>query len=142
MIAWLVMKTGFSAIVIKLLLLLVASGAIFWCIQYWGTKQWEKGQEAGRLYEAKAIEKAKIAVWELREKAIDIEVAQIIKEKESIDAAKAQLAQDRATIARSLKDVLAVTAARKEANNATIIAIPAAQLDSALRSVSGELAIK
>ncbi len=140
MIAWLATRTGLSILAVKLILLAVASGGILYGLRIWGNKQWAKGEAAGRLYEAKAIEKQKQAEWKIKETAIAADAANVAAEKRSVRAAADQLAQDRITIGRTLKDALAGQAAQRNRDYATTANVPDDLLDGAIRTVSRQLA--
>lgn len=114
--------------------------AILYGLRLWGNKQWSKGETQGRQTMAREMEKAKQAEWKAKEDAIATAASDIATEKRSIKVATDQLAQDRITIARGLKDGLASIQARKEANYANVAAVASTDLDSALRTISAELA--
>lgn len=140
MIAWIVAKTGISAIVVKLILCAAALGAVLFALRLYGNRQWYKGQAAGRVYEAKAIEQAKQSEWKIKAAAIAADATKVDAEKAAIKAAADQLAKDRLSIGMDLKTALATQTARKERDYANTASVAPDQLDSAIRTISAELA--
>ena len=140
MISWIAMKLGLPIPAVKLILSAAAIGAICLCLRWYGNRQWYKGETAGRQFVSKELEKRKQTEWKVKEAAIASSAANIITQKRAVEAATEQLAQDRITINRSLKDALAATAARRNRDYASTLAVPDTQLWGVIRSVSGELA--
>ena len=111
-----------------------------YALRRYSNRVYSEGYKSGKVAAATEMERVKKAEWAARETAMAADAAKAAGEKRSVEAAKAQLAQDRTNLSRSLKDALAATAARKEANFATVVNIAPDELDGALRAVSAELA--
>jgi hypothetical protein len=140
MIAWIAMKTGLSALIVKLILFAVASGAIFYAIRLWSNRVYEQGYQSGKIAATSEMETAKKAEWQAKETAIATDAANVATEKRSVAAAREQLAQDRTTIARALKDALAATSQRRDTYANIVTAVAPGDLDAAIRAISAELA--
>lgn len=141
MIAWIVMKTGLSSLAVKLILSAVVLSGIFLSLRWYGNRQYYQGETAGRQNVAKELEKQFLEREATAKAAIFADAAVVADEKRAVEAAAEQLAKDRVTIARSLKDSLASIRAGKDRDYENrVVSVPPAELDSALRSVSAELA--
>ena len=141
MIAWIALKTGMSALAVKLILSALAIGAILYGLRLWGNRQWYKGEMAGRQNVAAQIEKQKQAEWKIKEAAIIVDAVTVATEKRAVEAATEQLEKDRATIARSLKDSLAAIQQERRRNYENIVvSVPDPMLWDAIRSISRDLA--
>lgn len=118
----------------------VVIGAIFWSIRFYGTQQWSKGEMQGRRYAAVEIEKQKRVEWAAKEAAIKSDAENLMGEKRALAAATESLRQERAQLSSSLNNALTIVARAKERDYETAAAVPASQLDAAIRAISAELA--
>lgn len=140
MIAWLALKTGLSVLVVKLIMLAAALAAILLCLRWYGNRQYYEGETAGRLYEAKAIEKAKQAEWDAKNATIAQAAAKVALEKSSVMAATEQLARDRANLSRTLSDNLAAIQRERIRQYANAASVPDNRIWDDIRAVSSQLA--
>jgi hypothetical protein len=140
MIAWIVRETGFSPLLVKIVLYLAASGAILYGLRLYGNAQWNKGEASGRKTAVQSIEKAKLREWQVKDAAIAERAATLESDRKIYDAQKTELQGARLSLDARLSQSLNRISKSKEENNATVIAIPGDRLDSAIRSVSGDLA--
>ncbi len=140
MIAWIALKTGLSALVVKLILCAGALTAIFLCLRWYGNRQWYAGEQHGRQVVAKEIVKAKEAEWKAKEDAIARAGAAIEADRDAINDARNALARDRAGLSRSLNDGLARIQAERSRQYADAATVPDPLLDAAIRAISTELA--
>ena len=129
MIAWLVLKTGLSAIWIKLILLAV----VLLGIRYWGNVQWAKGEQQGRVSGMEFMRKKKDLEWAEREKAQKLEIERLLKERLS-------LASERVSLVKNLKDGLSLIRMEMDRDKTITINIPANELPNTVLSRSRNLA--
>jgi len=106
----------------------------------WGNVQWTKGFMKGEIKLSEAVEKARQEEWEKAQKIIDANIAELQKERSARENLTRQLAEDRRTLNRSLRDGLNSIRSGRNNDYSTVAAVPASQLDDAIRSVSRELA--
>jgi hypothetical protein len=139
MISWIVAKTGLSAIVVKLLLIAVASGSAWYALRLYGNRQWAAGELQGRISATQTVQKAKEAEWKFKETAIAADAKTVADEKLVLAAASERLTKDRINLSRTLKDSLARIQAVKGDNYANVLAVPDPVLWDAIRKVSREL---
>jgi hypothetical protein len=139
-IAWIATKTGLSLLMVKIILCAVSIGAILYGLRLWGNSQWYKGETQGRITATQSIEKAKRDEWKAKEAAIAAGTATLDTEKRAVMAATDQLAADRATIGRNLKDGLAQIQRERNRQYESTAAVPDTLLWDAIRTVSAELA--
>ena len=140
MIAWLVAKTGLSAIVVKLILGAALVGGLWYALELWGAKQWAKGEQQGRVGMSLELEKANKAEWAARQAELDKATAQVDADRQQVETQKADLERMRLSAQSTLRQVVAASQVGREVSNAQAITLPPDELDSALRSLSAELA--
>jgi hypothetical protein len=141
MIAWLVLKTGMSALLIKIILFAVATAGILYGLRLWGNAQWAKGEKQGRVSAVQTIEKAKKEEWKIKEAEIASKKIKIEKKMVEVDAASKQLMQDKTILIKGLKDELAKIDSKKPTQPFVVVSsVPDSELDGALRSLSNRLA--
>lgn len=114
--------------------------AICLCLRWWGNAQWQKGETAGRMYEAKAIEAAKKKEWAAKEGAIVIAAKNLDAEKRAVEAAAEQIRKDRTDLSRSLADSLAAIREERMRQYAHAAAVPDDRVWRDIRVMSGQLA--
>lgn len=114
--------------------------AILLLLRWYGNRQWYLGEAKGRVTATTVIEKQKKEEWKAKEEALAAGAAEIGVEKRAVSEARARLDTDRANLSRSLKDGLARIQAERGRQYEGTAAIADADLDSAVRSVSAELA--
>lgn len=140
MIAWLVLKTGMSALLIKIILFAVATVGICYGLRLWGNAQWQKGEKQGRVTAVQVIEKAKKEEWKVKESEIASKRIEIEKKMIEVDAASKQLAQDKTILIKGLKDELAKIDLKKPTQPSVVVSsVPDSELDGALRSLSNRI---
>ena len=133
MIAWLVLKTGMQAWLVKLILLAVATGAILFALRLWGNEQWRKGEQQGRQAGMEFMEKKKNLEWAEKEKAQKVKDAELLKDRKT-------LASDSVANAKTLRDGLALIRSEMNRDRTIAITIPAHELPTAVLSRSRNLA--
>jgi hypothetical protein len=139
MIAW-ILALWANPLARKITVYVAIALGVLYGLRLYGNRQWSKGEAQGRLTVTKDIEKQKQAEWKAKEMVIAADSAQLAAGKLAIKAAADQLAQDRATIARSLKDALAAQTATERSDYANAVSVPVDQLNTALRAISTDLA--
>lgn len=139
MTAWILSMLA-SPLARKLTLYGVGILAICLCLRWWGNAQWRKGETAGRLYEAKAIEKAKRAEWAAKEDAIAAAEKDIGTEKQAVATAAEQISRDRANLSRTLADGLQAIQNERARQYANAAAVPDNRIWDDIRTISRELA--
>ena len=77
MIAWIVAKTGLSAIVVKVILCTALAGAAFYGLRLWGNKQWAKGEQQGRVSMSQELEKQNKAEWTKRQTDLNASISNL-----------------------------------------------------------------
>jgi hypothetical protein len=116
-----------------------AALAILLCLRWWGNAQWRKGETAGRIYEAKAIEKAKQSEWAAKDAAIAAAAKNIDSDKQSVKADQEALKRDRANLSRTLSDSLADIQKERMRQYANAAAVPDNRVWEDIRAISREL---
>jgi hypothetical protein len=132
--------TAWANPLVRKITLYVAVGlACLYALRLWGNAQWAKGEKRGRVTATEFVEKQKRAEWKEKETALIAAAKEIGAEKQAVVSAKIQVETDRANLSRTLKDALARLQAERGKQYENAAAIPATELDNALRSVSVEL---
>jgi hypothetical protein len=106
----------------------------------WGNQQWYKGEQQGRVSATVELEEQYRADWETKQKEIEAFSTQVKIDRKSLDAEKELLRQSRSGLMSSLQSTLSKIESARYANETNVVAIPADELDAALRSLSAELA--
>jgi hypothetical protein len=139
MIAWIVARTGLSAIVVKLLLIALASGSAWYALRLYGNRQWAAGELQGRISATATIQKAKEAEWKSKAAAIAADAKSVADEKLVLAAAGERLIKDRADLSKSLKDGLARIQAERTKDYANASSVPDTIIWDDIRAISREL---
>jgi len=117
-----------------------ATLAIFWCLRWYGNRQWQRGEARGRQIMAREIEEAKKEEWAARERDLEAAAAGLAAERQSLVSAADQIARDRANLNRSLNDALESIRAERIRHYADAAATPDDRVWHDIRVVSGQLA--
>jgi hypothetical protein len=124
----------------KIVIGLAAGLAILYALRLYSNRIYSEGYQSGKIAGAAETLKTKQAEWKAKETAIAVEAKTVADEKNAVKAAGESLSRDRANLSRTLQDSLAAIQAKKEGIYANISNINASDLDTALRSVSADLA--
>jgi translation initiation factor IF-2 len=124
----------------KCILYGAATLAILFALRLYSNRVWEQGVQAGKIQATQEVEKAKEVEWKAKEDALAVAGAKLATDQRTLSAQTAELARARSALQDSLSRSLNQIRASHEANNAKVIAVPADQLDAALRNLSAELA--
>lgn len=115
--------------------------AIFYVLRLYSNRVYSEGFKQGKVAGAIDMERQKQTEWAAKEQTIAESAASLDSEKRSVEADKARLSQDRINLSRSLRDALAATTQRREADYANVVAAVApGDLDAGIRAISAELA--
>lgn len=147
MIAFIAARLGMSTLLVKI----IGSGLILVSVllglRVWGNKQWQKGNEAGRVDAIEYLENQKKAEWAAKELQLKQAAATLGEERRlAADDRAAADARVRSAIAiekasrETLSQAVILAKRNEEVISATIKLIPATQLDDAMRIRSRELA--
>ncbi len=140
MIAWIVAKTGLSALMVKVILGGLAVGAVFYGLRLWGNRQWAAGEQKGRVSMSQELEKQNRAEWAAKQQELDKAYADVDASKKQVEIEKVELERMRLSAQSTLRQVVAAAQAGREVQSAQVISIPPDDLDAALRALSNELA--
>jgi hypothetical protein len=114
--------------------------AILYAFRLYSNRIYSEGYQSGKIAGATETLKTKQAEWKAKETAIAVDAKTVADRKKAVKAAGESLSRNRANLSRTLQDNLAAIQAKKEGIYANISHINAGDLDTALHSVSADLA--
>jgi len=124
----------------KIIIGLAAGLTILYALRLYSNRIYSQGYQSGKIAGAAETLKTRQAGWKAKEAAIAADAKAVADEKKAVKAAGESLSRDRANLSHALQESLAAIQAKKEGIYANISHINAGDLDTALRSVSRELA--
>jgi hypothetical protein len=129
-----------NPVVRKVILYGAALTAILFALRIWGNRQWAAGEAQGRRTMALEMEKTKQAEWKAERDKLAAAAGAVARERVAVEAQASALARTRRELQDTLSRSLNQISLTSKVNNATAIAVPDADLDAALRTLSAELA--
>ena len=129
-----------NPLVRKITLYAAALLAIFLCLRWYGNREYYKGISTGKAAMATDIEAKVTERLKAEREQLAADRKTLDGDRIKVDAARAELARGRATLQTALTSSLERFTSTREADNATVMAIPDAGLVRAIRAVSAELA--
>lgn len=114
--------------------------AIFFALRWYSNRAYYQGMQEGRTAVTTEIEKARAAEWKVKADQLAAEATKIDAARQTVDAERDELARDRSIIKDALSRSLNEITLTQGVNNAKVDAVPATELDSALRAQSAKLA--
>jgi hypothetical protein len=124
----------------KIVIGLAAGLAILYALRLYSNRIYSEGYQSGKIAGAAETLKTRQSEWKEKETAIAVDAKTVADEKMAVKAAGESLSRDRANLSHALQESLAAIQAKKEGIYANISHINASDLDTALRSVSADLA--
>jgi len=124
----------------KIALYAAVSLAIFFAVRWYSNRAYYQGMEQGRQAATTEIEKAKREEWKAESDRLAAEAGKIAASRIAVDAEAAEVRRSRAAMQTALSSSLKLITSIREADNATVLAVPDADLVRAVRALSAELA--
>ena len=113
--------------------------ALFVAVQWYGNKQWSKGEAQGRQFVADQLVKEKEKDWAERERKIEDTKTLIEEQTEMLKQITAQVAAARAQLKDQYAAITARETAQRDADERIIASVPDSDLRAAIRAISAEL---
>ena len=133
--------TMFANPLVRKIAIIVACVAAFLLVARWyGNREYYKGVDEGVKLEAERLLKAKEAEWKLKEDAIAQRADQVVADGKIIEGKRAEIARMRGDLDITLAEIRARGQMAASGAGTIVSAIPASDLDNALRAKSDELA--
>jgi DNA anti-recombination protein RmuC len=139
MIAWALSLLA-NPLVRRILLYAAIAAAVLYALRIYGNRQWAKGEAAGRQVVTREIEEQKREEWQKKEAAIAAAAESLEEERRVIRAVAEQLQKDRLSIVSDLERSLAQIRQERNRQYESTAVVADDRLDTALRTVSNELA--
>lgn len=116
------------------------AGAVLYALRIWGNKQWAVGEQSGRVAAFREAEKDLLKQQLELARAIADMRQQLILDRAVLLAQQAETAKTRQLLSQSLTTILTEVRASKVVTDAKVDAVPASELDGAIRLQSSRLA--
>lgn len=124
----------------KLVIYAALAGTVLYALRIWGNRQWDAGEQSGRVAAFKEAEKGLLKQQLEIEKAVNDMRQQLIIDRSVLLAQQSETARTRQAISKALETILEAVRAAQVKSDADIDRIPGSELDGALRDQSNKLA--